>query len=266
MARLSYEFGMEKMGLLLECFEEFLNSGERSLVFVEQSYKLATDDGPSRVGLSALQSLSITNAETNHSRVLQPHLVDSREVSLLGLVELFLCSGCGRGTDHIDETVGILVDEANAFVARFGRDEHDDPDVKAVGNGFHLVHIVLERQVRNDDAVDFYFLAATEESLVAHMINGIQVAHQYERESDALFPERFQLRKELLEAHSVSQRLSGCVLNDWAVSHRVAKGDAHLDEVYALLFQCADDVGGAFEGRMTSTKIEREQAFALLLK
>ena len=136
----------------------------------------------------------------------------------------------------------------------------------AVGNGLDLVHVVLEGQVRNDDAIDAYFLATLEESLVAHVIDGIHVAHQYQGKPYALFPERFQLRKELRERHAVAQSLGCRVLNNWAVCHRVTEGNAHFDEVYAIGLHGLDDVGCAVERRMSCTKVERQQALLLLLK
>lgn len=112
---------------------------------VEQADEFRSDDGSRCVALSGFKGLSVADAEAYHSRITQMHGVDALEVSLLLSIELLLypCGGCRR--NHIDKSVGMLVDESDAFVARFGCDEHDDSQVITVGDGFVVGEIVFER-------------------------------------------------------------------------------------------------------------------------
>ena len=82
------------------------------------------------------------------------HLVDTTEVGLLGIVERLLCTGNGGRADHIDEAIGVLIDEADAFLAGLWGDEHDDAEVVAVGDGLYDLLVVIKGQVGDDHAAD----------------------------------------------------------------------------------------------------------------
>ena len=146
-------------------------------LFVEFD-ELAADDGSGGMGLGGFEGLFVADAETNHAGVLEVHSLDAREVGLLLVAEGLLGTGGGGGGDHVDEAVGVVVDEADALIARFGGDEHDDADVVAVGNGLVLFQIVLEGEVGDDDSVDAHFHAALTELLEAELHDGVEVAHQ----------------------------------------------------------------------------------------
>ena len=118
-----------------------------ALSFVQQGHKLRTDDGPCGVALGGCKRLIIADAKAYHTGIAQVHLVDAAEILLLLLVEALLGSRDSSRADHVDEAVGVLVDEADALRAGLGRDEHDDAQVVAVGNGFHDVLVVVEGQI-----------------------------------------------------------------------------------------------------------------------
>ncbi len=144
----------------------------------KQAYKLAADDGASSILLSTLQGLTVADAEANHARVTQLHRIDAFKVSLFLLVEFLLSPRCSSRRHHVDESVGVFVDKADAFVARFGGDEHDDAQVVAVGNRFVGLKIVLERQVGNDDTVDANLVATLAERLETKLHDGVEIAHK----------------------------------------------------------------------------------------
>ena len=89
-------------------------------VLVEQADEAAADDGTGGVPLRGFQCLAVADAEADHARVGQSHAVYAVEVGLFFCIERFLHSGGGSGRHHVDEAVGVLVDEADALLAGFG--------------------------------------------------------------------------------------------------------------------------------------------------
>ena len=71
----------------------------------------------------------------------------------------------------------MLIDEADALVARFGGDEHDDADVVLVGNGLVFFQIILEGKVGNDNTVNAYFGATLAEPFESELHDRVEVAH-----------------------------------------------------------------------------------------
>ncbi len=82
--------------------------------------------------------------------IAQIHAVDMVEVSQLGIAETALGASDTCRTDHIDKAIGMLVDEADALLAGFWRNHHDDTDVILVGYRFHHLEIVIKRKVGNN--------------------------------------------------------------------------------------------------------------------
>ena len=76
-------------------------------------------------------------------------------------------------------------------------------------------------------------LATFAEILETILHDGVQVAHQYQRNTD-ICADFLQLAEEFSERHSVAQGLCGCVLNDRTVGHRVTERDTYFYHLYSL--------------------------------
>ena len=85
------------------------------------------------------------------------------------------------------------------------------------------------------------------------MEDGVEVSHQYQGDFHVL-PDVFQLFEEAVQVHAVSQGFRGSVLDDGAVGHRAAEGDADFQHVYASCGQCADDVCRSSCRRVSGTE------------
>ena len=187
-----------------------------------------------------------------------------RKYSCFCIVERFLGARDGGRADHIDEAVGMVVDEADALLAGLWGDEHDDAQVVLVGNGLHDVQIVIEGQVGDDHSADASLGTRLAERLDAVVQDGVQIAHQ-DKWNLHLILDGLQLGEECLQVHAVLQGLGGSTLDDGTVGQRVAEGDAHLNHGDAPTLHGQDHVGGAFEGRTASTEIERKEFLSLRL-
>ena len=152
-----------------------------SSCIVEQCDELRPDDGTLGIVESSLEGLCVADAEAYHTWVFELHLVDSPEVFLLLLVETLLGTGCGRRTDHIDEAVGILVDETYALLTGFWCDEHDEAQVVPVGYRLHDSLVVVEWQVGDNGSADATFHTTLAEFLYAVMKYGVEISHHHER-------------------------------------------------------------------------------------
>ena len=104
------------------------------------------------------------------------------EIGLFLLVERFLGPGCRGGRYHVDKSVGMLVDKADAFVTGFGGDQHDDTQVVTVGYGFVVLHIVGKRQVGDNHAVDARSGTLPAKVFKTVLHDGVQVTHQDKRD------------------------------------------------------------------------------------
>ena len=185
------------------------------------------------------------------------HLVDATEVGLLGIVERLLGPGNGSRADHVDEAIGILVDEADALVAGLRRDEHNDTEVVAVGDGFYDVLVVIERQVGYNHAADAALDTTLTKRLDAVVEDGIQVAHEDEGNLDVVLDD-FQLGEEFGKSHAVLKGLSGSTLYDRAVGKWVAERNADLDEVDAAALHSLDYFACSVERRGAGAKVETQ--------
>lgn len=236
-----------------------------SLIFIQQGDEAATDDGTGRVGAGGVEGLLVADAEADHAGIAQMHILYLLEIGLLLGIEIFLGTGSGGTGHHVDETVGVPVDFADAGFAGFGSDEHDDADVIAVGNGFVGFLIVLERKVRDDDAVDATFHTLPAESFEAKLHDGVEVSHEDERDADVA-TDVAQLLKKDAQGHAIAEGLGGGVLDDDAIGHRITERDADFNHVDTIAFESADDVGGAFQSGATGTEIDGQQVFGAVLE
>ena len=66
------------------------------------------------------------------------------EISQLGIAETALGARDACRTDHVDESIGMLIDETDALLAGFWRNHHDDTDVILVGYGFYHLQIIIK--------------------------------------------------------------------------------------------------------------------------
>ena len=246
-------------GLMFQCFEKLVECFVGiALCFIEQGDELGTDDGSSGILLGRQECLLVADAEAYHAWIVQVHLVDAPEVLLLLLVETLLGPGDGSRRYHVDEPVGMVVNEADALLTGLGGDEHDDAQVVAVGHGFDDFLVVLEGKVRNDHTADTTLHARLAEGLYAILHDGVEIAHENERDVYLVF-DCGQLLKKQPQCHTVLERTRGSILNDRPVGHGVTERDAYFDHGDASPLHGQDDVGCAIEGRGSGTEIEGEQ-------
>ena len=128
-----------------------------------------------------------------------------------------------------------------------------------------MLFVVLEGQVGDDYAIDAARFTLPAERFEAEVHNGVEVAHQDERDAD-IATDVAQLLEEEAERHAVAQGAGGGVLNDDAVGHGVAEGDADFYHVHSVLFEGADNVGCAAEGGAAGAKVDGQQVFGAVLK
>ena len=189
---------------MFECLEEFIQSFVWIHGFIEQSHELAADDGTGCVILRTGKGLLVADTETDHAWVAEVHAVDMVEVSELGITEVALGTRDAGGANHIDEAIGMLVDEVDALLTCFRCNEHDDPYIILVCHGFYLFQIVFEGEVGDDDSIHIGLVAVFEELFIAHVEDGIQVTHKDEWH---IHPSRscfLHLGKNLSQCHSIA--------------------------------------------------------------
>ena len=234
--------------------------GEVGIPFclIQEADEFTADDGTGGVSMSGCKGLAVADAETDHTRVSKMHIVDTAEVLLLCLIEIALGSRDGGAADHIDEAVGIVVDEADTLVAGLRGDEHDDAQVITICHRLDHTQIVVEGQVGDNHAADAHLGATLTECFDAEMEDGIEVAHEDERCLYLPF-DGLQLREERFEVHTVREGFRGGTLNDGTVGQRVAEGNADLDAIDASTLHREDDVGRAVEGGSSGAEVEREE-------
>ena len=115
------------------------------------------------------------------------HVVDPLEIGLFLFIERFLCTRDGSRRNHIDETIGVVIDKADALLGCFWSYQHDDTHVVFIGNGFNNILIVLEGQVGDDGSTDTTFHTTLAKCFNAIVHDGIEITHQYERDFYFLF-------------------------------------------------------------------------------
>ena len=205
---------------------------------------------------------AVADAEADHPGDAQVHVLDPPEVRLLLRVEIFLRAGRGGGGDHVDEAGGVGVDQPHPLLGGLRGDQHDEPQAVAFGDGLVALHVILERQVRDDHPVDAHLHAALTEALEPESEHGVEVAHQDEGDVH-VGADAFQLGEKFLEGHPVPQGLGGGVLDHGAVGHRVAERDPDLDHRHALPGEGADDVRRAVQGGRAGAEVDGEQSLRI---
>ena len=127
-----YRSGDFPIPLLFQCFEEPVEGLVGIAALAQQLHELRAYDGTGGIILRCLKCLGIGDAEANHAWIAQLHGIDVPEILLSGLIKGLLRSRDGRRADHVDEAVGVVVDEAYALLRRLRGDEHDDAQVVTV--------------------------------------------------------------------------------------------------------------------------------------
>ena len=230
---------------MFECLEEFIQCMVWIHGFIEQCHKLTADDGTGGVILRTGKGLLVADAEANHAWVAEVHAVDMVEVSELGIAEAALCAGDAGGADHIDEAIGMLIDEADALLAGFRSNHHDDTDIVLIGDRLNYLEIIIERKVGDDGSADSALYTALEELLDAIVHDGVEIAHENERNIDFIL-DGLELTKEGFDGHAVFQSLGTCALDNGSICQRVAEGDTYFYHIDALAFHRLDYIAGTF--------------------
>ena len=179
------------------------------------------------------------------------------EVSQLGITEVALGTCDAGRADHIDEAIGMLVDEADALLAGLWGNHHDDTDVILVSDRLHHLQVVIEWKVWDDSSAHATLHTTLEECLDAIMHDRVEITHQYQWDVHLVL-DGFQLTEEGLHGHAVLQGFCACALDDWSICQWVAEWDADFYHVDAVAFHRLDDSAGAVEGWATCTEVERQ--------
>lgn len=236
-----------------------------SFVFIQQGDEAAAYDGAGGVGASGVESLFVADAEADHAGIAQMHILYFLEVGLLLGIKILLGTGSGGTGYHIDEAIGVLVDFADTGFAGLGGDEHDEADVVAVGDGFISFFVILEREVGDDDTIDAAFHAFPAEGFEAELHDGVKIAHE-DKGDVYVIADIAQLLEKQAQGHTVAESLGSGILNDNAVSHRVAEGNADFNHVDVVAFEGTDDVSGAFQSGTTGTEVDGQQVLGTVLE
>ena len=208
--------------------------------------------------MRAVKRLLVAYAETYHAGYAEVHGVDVAEISHLLGVELLLRSRHACRRHHVDEAVGVVVDEPYALVARLRRYHHDDANVVAVGDGFHYRLVVGKWKVGDDDARHAAVGEVGEELLVSIMQYRVEIPHEYQWYRHFIL-DGLELREKQSGSHAVLQGYGSCRLYHGAVGERVAEGHAHFHEVDAVALHGLDHIRRAVQGGAAGTEIQAEQ-------
>ena len=152
----------------------------------------------------------------------------------------------------------MLIDEADALLAGFRSNHHDDTDIVLVCYRLHHLQIIIKRKIRNDGSTDSALYATLEELLDAIVHDRVEITHQYQWKLYFIL-DSLQLAEELLHGHSVLQGLGSCALNHRTISQRIAERDSYLNHVDALTFHRLNHIAGAFQGWAASTEIQAQK-------
>ena len=164
--------------------------------------------------------------------------------------------GCRR--DHVNEAVRVLVYQPDTFFTGFRSDQHDDLEAILLGNGTEFCLVILEGKVWNDHSVNAAFPAAPAEVLETVLHDGVQISHQYRRDSD-LAADIGQLAEEFFQGHSVVKGLGCGLLDNRTVGHRVTERDSYFYHLAPFLIQSTDDFGCTFQRGTAGTEVNRQE-------
>ena len=99
----------------------------------------------------------------------------------------------------------MIIYEVYSFVAGLRCNEHDYPDVIAVRYGFHFLQIIIEGKIGDDYSIHISFLAIAEKLLVSHVVDGIEISHEYQRHLHTMPSGFLHLCEYLAESSTVSE-------------------------------------------------------------
>lgn len=109
----------------------------------QQLHELAADDRPAGITGCGLKGGLVADTEADQPGIVQVQAVDPLEVGHAAL-EVLLRPRDGGARHHIDEAARVGVDLADTGLGCLGRDEHDDLQVEAVGDGLVTLHVIGE--------------------------------------------------------------------------------------------------------------------------
>ena len=130
--------------------------------------------------------------------------------------------------------------------------------VMAIGYLLVIGDIIGIRQVGDDHSVYAGLYATGAEFLETVLHDGVQISHQYQRNSD-LAADIGQLAEEFFQGHSVVKGLGCGLLDNRTVGHRVTERDSYFYHLDTFLFQSTDDFGCTFQGGTAGTEVNRQE-------
>ena len=248
--------------IMLQCFDGFIGIASK---LVQQRDEAAADNGTRSVVAGSLESGTIADAETYHTRIAQVHIVYLLEIRPFAGIEVFLSSGCSSRRNHVDEAVGVCVNLSDALFAGFRGDEHDDAQVVVESYVLVTGFVVAEGQIGYNDSVNAASHTLAAECVEAILHDRVEISHENEGNM-YVAPDVLQLLKQESERHAVAQGTGGGILNDYSIGHGVAEGNAYFYHVHAVLLQGADNVSGIVKGGAACAEVHGQQVVWIVLE
>ncbi len=143
--------------------------------------------------------------------------------------------------DVIDEAGAAVEYHRKALVIGGRGGQADEVDACGLGRVAE-VFVVLRRQVDHDQAVDAGFHRLGDEALHAHLVDGVEVAHQHDRGGLVVLAEFSNHLQRLGQVLLGGQGADVGQLDRRAVGHRVGEGHAQFDDVGTRGRQALEDL------------------------
>ncbi|CDN43904.1 hypothetical protein BN871_DT_00180 [Paenibacillus sp. P22] len=199
----------------------------------------AADNDSVRAGAHPLHLLPAADAESDGDRQRRRLAHRFQEAFEAGM-ELAAHARHAERAHAVDEALGL---GGNPLDARLGGRRHERHEMDARFRR-HLANlaILLDREVRDDQAADALLVEQGEKSLEAVLKHRIVVSKQDEGHLDACLPGFGRDIDACFQRNRIAQSSLGSLLNDRAVGKRIGIRHAELDHVGSSLLQLDDDI------------------------
>ena len=159
----------------------------------------------------------------------------------------------------------MCINQADTLLGGLRGDQHDHLQVIPIGDRFIVGHVVGIGQVGDDHAIHTHLHTALAEGLEAILHDGVQIAHQDDRDLYRL-SDLFQLLEEQANRHTVAQGHGARLLDHRAIGHRIGEGNTYLHHVHTFRLQFPQDGSRIVQLGIACREIDGEYARFLCLK
>ena len=128
-----------------------------------------------------------------------------------------------------------------------------------------LFLVFNSRKIGNNNAINACIPASAEEVLQAHLQDGVQVTHQYQRHADPL-SDPFQLMEQQVQGHAIPERLQTALLNDRPVGKGIRKRYPDFHHIRAIFLQQLQEPHRIMEFGVTGSHIDGKDLRFLLFE